>query len=191
MRSRDVWAKEKKVSLQSGSSSERRAEGPGWRLGFRPNDERLYLDETCRSSVPERNRSFTWSWGGWYIVRRRRRTSGRRFSVGSLRGKGGSGRTERGRRPGSFRWRNELPRGVPWVGTNLEVSWTRVLEEKSLRSLRESSISKTCVGGLCHMCKLRPKAKVATAGEKWVVSVVYFKLGAPINCKHMALKNHM
>jgi len=29
MRSRDVWAKEKKVSLQSGTSSERRAEGPG------------------------------------------------------------------------------------------------------------------------------------------------------------------
>ena len=71
--------KEKKVSLQSGSSSESRAEGPGWRLGFRPDDERLDLDGICRSFVHERNRSFTWSWGGWYIVRRRRRTSGRRF----------------------------------------------------------------------------------------------------------------
>lgn len=84
--SRDVWAKGKKVSMQSGSSSsESRAEAPGWRLGFRPNDERLGLDGVCRSSAFVSGRSYV-VWVRYCIVHLKFRSLSGKFSVDRCKG---------------------------------------------------------------------------------------------------------
>lgn len=113
MGSRDVWAKGKESFLAKWQ--QQRAQGRRSRVASRVSPQR-------RTVRPRRSSSFVFIPTGSFVhlvlgrlVYRPPEVPvvGHEVLVGSLRGKGASGLTERGRRAGSFRWRNEPPREVP------------------------------------------------------------------------------